>query len=358
MLAGLGQDFALEVFCRGDCSPVPTRVVPRSFLADQVLTLPVIRRLRGWQHYFAERHFDRYVAARLRRTDVFQGATGQCAVSLAKAKALGCRTVLDVVTTHVDDGICQLTPEFAYFGLRPEFHPPQIARIRREFGLADLIRVMSPHAQATFLARGFDARRVVVAPPIIEVNDFPQAQFEAGTFRISFVGMLELVKGFHYLIEAFDGLPAPGAELVLWGAPGSRPINRFLQRHLAANPAIQLRPVSVRAVGYGAVYGRSHVLVLPSLADGFGLVVPEAMACGVPVIVSQNAGSSALVVDGENGFIVPPRDPGAIRERLLWLYEHRRRLREMGQAARQAASRLTLDNFREHYLPSLRALCR
>ena len=354
MLAGLRDEFDLTVFCRADCPPLPTHVVPGSLLVERFMTLPVVRRLGGWRHYFGECHFDRWVAARLERADIFQGTTGQCASSLERARALGCRTALDVVTTHIDDGIRQLTPEFKRFGLRSNFHAGQTARVRREFGLADVIRVMSPHAQSTFLERGFDPRRVVVVPPIVDMAEFPSAAtFAPEGFRISFVGLLEFVKGFHYLLEAFQQLSLPGAELVLWGGPGSRPINRYLQEQMAANPAIRLRPVSVRALGYGEVYGKSHVLVAPSLADGFGLVVAEAMASGIPAVVSRNAGASMLVRDGENGFLVAPRDVAAMRDRLRWLYEHRARLPELGRAARAAASGLTLANFRAHWLPAL-----
>jgi starch synthase len=62
--------------------------------------------------------------------------------------------------------------------------------------------------------------------------------------------------------------------------------------------------------------GRSHVLVLPSIEDGFGLVLTEAMACGCPAISSTNTGGEDLYTDGVEGFIVPIRDAGAIAERM------------------------------------------
>jgi len=75
------------------------------------------------------------------------------------------------------------------------------------------------------------------------------------------------------------------------------------------------------------------VLVLPSIQEGLALVQAQAMACGVPVIASENTGAADLFTDGVEGFIVPIRDAGAIREKLLTLYENPSMREEMGAAA-------------------------
>lgn len=356
MIEGLGTHFELALFCRGESRQAHSHLVPPCGLSDLLGRIPMVRRLRDWQTLIAERHFDRYVAAHLRPARVFQGATGQCADSLAKAQEYGCRTALDVVNTHIEDFTSHMERECARFGVRPAIHPWQKARILREYKRADLIRVMSRVAQRTFLARGFAPERVIVATPPMNCEDFPQAQFNEAKFRISFVGLIEPWKGFHYLIEAFNDLRLPDAELVLWGGPGSRPVSRYLAEHTKANPAIHIRPVEVRALGYGEVYAKSSVLVHPSLSDGFGYVVAEAMASGIPVIVTENTGAADLVVDGENGYVVALRDVPALRERLLFLANNPARLRRMGAAARETARRLTPAAFMRGYLPGLERL--
>jgi glycosyltransferase involved in cell wall biosynthesis len=90
-------------------------------------------------------------------------------------------------------------------------------------------------------------------------------------------------------------------------------------------------------------YSNSSVFVLPSLADSFALVVLEAMACGVPVIVTENTGSKEVFRDGVDGFVVPIRDVEAIKEKILFLYENRDVCQAMGEAARQRASEVTWD---------------
>jgi glycosyltransferase involved in cell wall biosynthesis len=77
----------------------------------------------------------------------------------------------------------------------------------------------------------------------------------------------------------------------------------------------------------------SDVLVLPSIEDGFGLVMAEAMACGCPVIASTNTGGDDLYTDGVEGFIVPIRDPQAILDRMQLLTDDPVLTRTMRAAA-------------------------
>lgn len=222
-----------------------------------------------------------------------------------------------------------------------------------EYKRADAIRVMSEPARRSFLERGFSDEQVFVAPPPIDMSQFPQADFRGSQFTISFVGLMEPAKGFHYLIEAFRMLNRPDSELLLWGNTGARPLARYLGEQLSACPAIQLRTESVKQIGYGKVYGASSILVHPSLSDGFGYVVGEAMASGIPVITTPTTGASQWVVDGVNGYIVPPRDPGAICERLDYLMSRPALVREMGKAARETIAQLTLENFRARILEGI-----
>jgi len=356
MIEGARDALETTVFCRGASQRAQkTHLVPDSSLSCLINRVPVVRRLRDWQTFFSDTHFDAYVANRLPDAEVFQGMTGQCANSLIAAKRKGSRTLLDVVTTHIEDFGAQQDRECALFRVRPSINARLRARILQEYERADLIRVMSNYARESFIARGFSPERVVVVPPSINLEEFAEARFDGPEFRVSFVGLIEPWKGFHYLIEAFNALDLRDSELVLWGGTGARPISRYLREHMARNPRIKLRSIEVRR-SYDEVYTRSSVLVHPSMADGFGYVVAEAMASGIPVIVTPNTGASELVIDGHNGYIVPARDRDALRERLAHLARHPSLLREMGRAARLTARSLTFEKFRERYNSCLQAL--
>jgi len=356
MIEGSRGAFDLSVFCRTACPGVETKLVPDSLVSRSIARVPFVRRLRDWQTLCSDSNFDSYVAKRINGARIFQGVTGQCLGSLKAARNKSCRTLLDVVTTHIDDFGAQQDRECLKFRVRPSIHPRQRQRMRLEYERADVIRVMSETARRTFLERGFSNKQVVVIPPPINLDEFPEADFAEPKFRVSYVGLIEPWKGFDYLIDAFNALNLPDSELVLWGGPGTRSVSRYLREQMVRNPRILVKPVEIRRRGYGEVYGKSSVLVHPSLADGFGYVVGEAMASGIPVIVTSSTGASDLIADGQNGYVVPPADSDAIRDRLAHLATHPALLRQMGHAARETARSMTFEKFRQRYTSSLDAL--
>ena len=93
-------------------------------------------------------------------------------------------------------------------------------------------------------------------------------------------------------------------------------------------------------------FKNGDVLVLPSLSDSWGLVVTEAMSCGLPVIVTTNTG--APVRDEVEGFVIPPADSTELGERLRFLYEHAAVRREMGMRGRERVlAAYTWEHYRE-----------
>jgi glycosyltransferase involved in cell wall biosynthesis len=346
MVEALREDFELSLFCRQAEEP-RTHQVPPSPMATLLHRLPLVRRRRDWLTLAGDLHFDRYVASHLPPAHAFQGVVGQCTHSLQAAKRQGLYTVLDVVNTHVDDFRAHMDREARRFGLRGAIGPAMRRRVLEEYRTADLVRVMSERARRTFLARDFPEERLVVATPPLDVGEFPQATFSEPRFRVSFVGLIEPWKGFHYLLEAFAALGLKDAELVLWGGSGSRAATRLLREYQARNPSIQVRAVEVRQVGYGEVYAKSSVLVHPSLSDGFSYAVAEAMASGLPVIVTDNTGAADLVQEGVNGYVIPTGDVRAIQERLEHLHRHPELLPALGARARETVQRtLTPEAFR------------
>ncbi len=227
MVNGLRGSFDIRLFCRESFPGVQTEVVPSSILSSSVASVPGLRRLRDLQNRWSDAHFDSYVSRRLPPARLFQGVNGQCRRSLLKAKSQGCRTVVDSITTHIDDFLEHQKRECRKFNVRPATDGTSRRRTLDEYRHADLIRVLSEHAKQTFVERGL--QNVVIVRPHIDVSEFPPAQFQQRIFRVSFVGLMEPWKGFHYLVDAFQKLDLPTAELVFWGAPGTRPVSHYFQ---------------------------------------------------------------------------------------------------------------------------------
>ncbi len=95
------------------------------------------------------------------------------------------------------------------------------------------------------------------------------------------------------------------------------------------------------------LFQQADIFVLPSLAEGFGHVYLEALACGVPIICTDNTGGADIIRHGESGWILPAGDPVALADCLSWALAHRRHLREMREAARAVAEQYSWSRFRE-----------
>jgi glycosyltransferase involved in cell wall biosynthesis len=209
------------------------------------------------------------------------------------------------------------------------FDPWMVERGLAEYAAASAIVVPSHFAKRSFVDRGIDSARVHVCPYGVDLGMFKPEPRQDQKFRALFVGAQSIQKGIGYLFDAVRPLVQAGAmELWLVGAPTSdgRPIldrNTDLFTHHGVQPRSRL----------AWFYSQASVLVVPSVQEGLALVQAQAMACGIPVIATVNSGAEDLFSNGVEGFIVPPRDAGAIRERLQFLLDNPRRLRDMGAAA-------------------------
>jgi glycosyltransferase involved in cell wall biosynthesis len=159
------------------------------------------------------------------------------------------------------------------------------------------------------------------------------------------VGTVDPRKGVHYLIPAFSQAQIPNSELLIVGGYSTRATRLMLEAALAQHTNIKQEIWDFRRKDPTEVFGRCSALVMPSVEDGFGVVALEGMACGLPVIVTSYCGAADVIEDGVNGFVVPPRDVGAIAEKLTYLSEHPAQRVAMGQAARTTAEQHNRDRY-------------
>jgi glycosyltransferase involved in cell wall biosynthesis len=184
----------------------------------------------------------------------------------------------------------------------------QIRKTLREYALADRIYVHSEYVRQSFLDAGIPAEKLVrtvlhpdprFVPPAEKVDDT--------TFRIVYVGRVEMTKGISLLLDAFDRLPTQNADLRIVGGWSTRSVRRRLQTRMRNDSRITVQPGDPLPV-----LQKADVFVHPSYEDGFGYAPMEALACGVPVVVTEDTGMKEYVRDGVNGFVVPTGSVDAI----------------------------------------------
>ena len=298
---------------------------------------------RGPWFYWKGEWFDRWASRQLEPCDVLFGWSGFSLKTIRRARELGALTVLVRGSAHIVVQKQLLEDEMRSFGYQANLVDSRIVEKElREYELADFISVPSQFARRSFLEQGLAEGKLLVWPLGVDIAQFQPAETPSppGHFRVLYVGEMSLRKGVPYLLEAFRRAALPGAELLLAGG---------VARHFA--PFMRRLPPATRHLGIvryprlQELYRSASVFVLPSVEDGFGMVVPEAMASGLPVIVSANAGTADAVRPGVCGFIVPARDPHALAECLVRLHSDPDLRLRMGREARQRALEFTWDHF-------------
>lgn len=269
---------------------------------------------------------------------------GAALTALRRARELSVRAWLDCPTAHhrfawrLLTEELRLEPDFASTMQYPAASQRAAHRLDREIEVADELIVLSSFQLRTYQEEGVAAPRLHLVPLGVDVNLFrPLRRRQADVFTIGFVGQVTQRKGISYLVQAFELLRPLGARLLVVG----RPIG---PREPWFRSGVDHRLPVARST-LPELYAEMDVVVLPSLIEGFGLTALEAMACGLPVIVSENTFGSDIVTDGMDGYVVPIRDAAAIAARIEGLMNDETLRSKMGANARAAAERHTWHTF-------------
>jgi glycosyltransferase involved in cell wall biosynthesis len=210
-----------------------------------------------------------------------------------------------------------------------------MARERREYDLADHILVLSSFSRASFEAAGISASRVSLLRLGVRVRDFrPSPETVAARqrrildgepLRVLYVGALSFQKGLWDMAHAIRALSGTGQfQFTLVG-----PILR------EARPLIDQLGDRARVVGKVAQaqlpghYADADIFLYPTIQDGYAAVTAQAKASALPILTTAHGAGLDIVTSGEDGWIVPLRDPAAIVARLEWCHAHRPALAAM-----------------------------
>jgi glycosyltransferase involved in cell wall biosynthesis len=343
----------------------PVREIVRLF-AQRMGQRWLVEHEHGWASIDRVwREIDKFAADSLRKSHQKQGIHGvyayeDCAARLFEtAEEIGVRRIYDLPIAYWQTVQRLLREEAQRF---PEWEPTlggtrdseeKLARKTRELDLAELVICPSAFVLDSLPESARASKSCVVAPfgsPSLEQAERAERKSNEGPMRVLFAGALTQRKGLADLFAAMKLVASREVELVVMGSL-LRPLAWYREQF---SGFIYEPPRPHRDVL--RLMRTCDVLVLPSIVEGRALVQQEAMACGLPLIVTRNAGGDDLIAEGETGFVVPIRAPEAIAEKISWCATNRASIPGMAIAAQRRASELTWHGYGEKVVAAIRSL--
>ena len=330
MAVELAQEQALGCYYSGYpawklAAPPGMPVLTHSFrttLIYAALKLPPSLRPSPRSMFLWQDHgFDTWVGRRLEPCDSFHAMPGQALRGFERARKLGVSTVLNHATGPSREWVRIMEPEYERVGLRLtdvcSYDDAWFAREDREYELADYHCAASTVVRDQLIAAGIPAERIWLVGYGADPEIFhARGRTTPETFRILFAGQVGLRKGIRTLLHALERLSGSW-QMHFYGG-----IAPEAHQDLAASRVAVSQHGSVGQPDLAEAFRQGSVLVLPSLEEGFGLVVPQALNCGMPCIVSDRVGGKDLIRHRENGSIFPCGDAEALAEELAWWQAH------------------------------------
>ena len=267
-----------------------------------------------WQ----DKNFDKKVASSLSYSDFIHAMPGQCIQTFQKAKELGIKTVLNHATGPVDLQLDLVREEYRRVGLEaPDLSNHAnyfLSLVDREFELTDYHCVASSVVKLQLIQKGVDEKKIWVVPYGADTSFWKNSeQKEKSDFlEIVFAGQLSLRKGLKYLLDALELAGERNWRLNVYGRKVSETMTDI--KGYSGKISVKYHG-AVSQNELCRVFQESDLLILPSLEEGFGLVITQALSCGTPCIVSDKVGAKDLITE-ECGAVFDSMDSRDLLEKI------------------------------------------
>jgi glycosyltransferase involved in cell wall biosynthesis len=273
---------------------------------------------------------DRWVAKQIKTkiSDVILIESHQALHTIRKAKKMGIVTFLDRTNSHIELQEKIDSEELKRLGMKTWHDYKDTDRGLKEYEEVDFITVPSTFVKKGFIQKGFDPKKIIVVPLGIDTGSFKKVDKKDNIFRIIYCGGISHRKGIVYLLEAVSSLKLKNSEVWLIGRVADG-MSEILSKYEGLYKIVNY----VASYELYKYYSQGSVFVLPSLEDSFGLVIIEAMACGLPAIVTTNTAAGDVVREGLDGFVVSVKDVNALKEKILFFYKNKNMCKDMGNNA-------------------------
>jgi len=310
------------------------------------------------QHVLHDRnsHFQDRISNASLKVDAVIGFDTSSWKLAQRCRTLGIPFILDQSTPHPDSKTAvgaHLHERYPHWADDDDLRLDAVRIVEEtEHQLATKIVVASTFCKATLVGHGVSASRIEVNPYGVDCQQFAvRIRQDPRPARLCFVGSINARKGVPQLLHAWDAVARRDAELWFVGsAPGNALTLLQAHRNVIYKGAVPHRELA-------SLLGSCDALVFPSFFEGFGLVILEAMACGLPVITTEATAGPDLIRQGVNGWIVPAGDDEALKHAIELFLSDPGKVAAMGREARATAERFTWDAYGDRWKRILSDAC-
>ena len=336
------------------------------FEVKEILMRKIYGKSRGVQNavYQRDENFDNYLSKKIRHLggDMFWGFQGSCLETLRAANQSGKTTIVELATAHVTEAKKILGEEQT---LHPEwadsidnliFPPEYEKRLEQEPFEASYVFAASRFTRQSLINAGVKEEKIKYLPLCFNTSaiscDKEYKSIENRPLKVLYCGTVTQRKGIKYLLEAFRKIPKSTAELyIIGGIQGSGKAFETYKDVYTYHGAIPQNFLFER-------YQEFDILVLPTVFEGFGLVIPEAMAAGLPVITTQNSFGYEIINHHQNGSIIPIRDTDALIKEILYFASlNNDSFNKMRMTAKKFAEDYSREQFRQRIKNIINDIC-
>lgn len=265
----------------------------------------------AWSNLRRSVAFDGYAAKRLPAGEHLIAFNGQALKQFGAARRADYESIsLLSANSHLRRVARQHAKAHRQYPLERSWATRLVRRNLKEYAQADRIYVASRYTWESFVDEGYPEERLSLFPFVPDPRYALAAEAPtADTFDVVFIGRLSADKGVPLLVDAVRRLAHEDLRLILVGGWNSGGMRRFLGDAAARDPRISIGPGDPLPH-----LSRASLCAHPSYEDGFAYAPAEALACGVPVLVSEDTGMKDLLDVGVNGMVLPTGDLSVLSE--------------------------------------------
>ena len=296
--------------------------------------------------------FDLIASQHIHDADVFIGFPGWMLHSAYTAKRNIMRVIAEGGSTHILNRENVLKNEFSKLGLKYKPHPASLVKLQcEEYRAADFITVPSEHVKQSFIKYGIPEKKLVKIPYGIEDFFLKENNFDKEKRNnITITSPIGVIKGTHYTFEVIKRLKKfynIKFHLIGFLRPDIKPI---IQKNSHLIDFIG----TIKHNNLPSYLENIDILLHPSIDDGFPLLPVEAMARGVIPLLSHTTGSSEIIKNGVDGFVVHYSDVDYMVEIIKILIENEELRKRISRNARKKATLYTEEEYYKKYVEFLR----